>query len=272
MCPAQKSGPKLGIRGQVICALTCRQASMESCSTARSSTHPPNRFFICSEMTCQPPPETQPADAQDGGDRTCARPLFERQIAMSGQLAEAGLEVALILKDQVKAAHADGSAEVVVSAGATFARVARAVRMTILLQSKLIRQLQDWDRNTAFITSCDLAEKDSEREALTDQRKARIEQIVERGAWDVERLVVETAERLDQDDIYGDLLDRPISELVAMICKDLGLDPDWPQLAQEAWAREEVGSGVAGWPLAPATDSSPSDPLQARSAHGGSSP
>jgi hypothetical protein len=201
-------------------------------------------------MTCQPPPETQSAAAQDGDDRTCARPLFERQIAMSGQLAEAGLEVALLLKDQVKSAHEDGAAEVVVSAGATFARVARAVRMTLLLQSKLIRQLQDWDRNTAFITSCDLAEKDSEREALTDQRKARIEQIVERGAWDVERLVVETAERLDQDDIYGDLLDRPISELVAMICKDLGLDPDWPQLAEEAWARDEMAGAPIGWPLA----------------------
>lgn len=211
-------------------------------------------------MTSQPTPETQPADAQDGGDRARARPLFERQIAMSGQLAEAGLEVALILKDQVKTAHENGGAEIVVSAGAAFARVARAVRMTILLQSKLIRQLQDWDRNTAFIASCDMADKDREREERTDQRKASVEQIVERvagrthGAWDVERLVEETAERLDQDDIYGDLLSRPVSELVAQICKDLGLDPDWPRLAEEAWARDEMAGAAIGWPLAGCAD------------------
>jgi hypothetical protein len=65
----------------------------------------------------------------------------------------------------------------------------------------------------------------------------------------VERLVQEAAERLDQDDIYK-MLDRPVSEVVALICKDLGLDPDWPRLAQEAWAREEMASGAAGWPLA----------------------
>jgi hypothetical protein len=91
---------------------------------------------------------------------------------------------------------------------------------------------------------------------LADQRKARTVRIVERiarrdcdDAEDIERRVGEAAGRLDQDDIYGDVLSRPISELIAMICKDLGLDPDWPQLAREAWAREEISGGAAGSPL-----------------------
>ncbi len=50
------------------------------------------------------------------------------------------------------------------------------------------------------------------------------------------RLIREASERLDQEDFYGDLLDRPVPELVAMICKDLGIEPDLFRFAQEAWA------------------------------------
>ena len=48
------------------------------------------------------------------------------------------------------------------------------------------------------------------------------------------------------------MLSRPISELIALICQDLGLAPDWPQLAEEAWAKAEIASGAAGAPLAAA--------------------
>ena len=51
---------------------------------------------------------------------------------------------------------------------------------------------------------------------------------------EVEPLVEETPERLDQDDLNGDTLSRPVSELVAMICKGPGLSPAWPRLAEEA--------------------------------------
>ncbi|MDB5459102.1 MAG: hypothetical protein JWO72_843, partial [Caulobacteraceae bacterium] len=55
---------------------------------------------------------------------------------------------------------------------------------------------------------------------------------------------------LDDEDLYGDVLARPFSEVVADICRDLGLDPDWSRLAQEPWARAEIDSGQAGGPLA----------------------
>src|SRR5262249_44535607 len=66
----------------------------------------------------------------------------------------------------------------------------------------------------------------------------------------VDRLLRESAERLDDEDLYGDLLERPVSELVARLCKDLGLHPDWAELAEELWAIREAGSGRPGWPLA----------------------
>ena len=64
------------------------------------------------------------------------------------------------------------------------------------------------------------------------------------------RLAREAVERLDQDELYGDILTRPFREIIAQICQDMGLSPDWPQLAEEAWAKAEIESGAAGSPLA----------------------
>jgi hypothetical protein len=68
----------------------------------------------------------------------------------------------------------------------------------------------------------------------------------------VERLVCEAGERLEDDRIYHDLARRPLGEIVALICKDLGLEPDWDGLAGEYWAAAEIarpppGSPYAGW-------------------------
>ena len=41
-----------------------------------------------------------------------------------------------------------------------------------------------------------------------------------------------------------------MSEIVARICKDLGLEPDWNKLAEELWAKAEIATGDPGWPLA----------------------
>lgn len=41
----------------------------------------------------------------------------------------------------------------------------------------------------------------------------------------VERLMAEAVERLNDDDLHGDILDQPISQTVGMICNDLRLSP-----------------------------------------------
>jgi hypothetical protein len=85
----------------------------------------------------------------------------------------------------------------------------------------------------------------------------RIERIVvrvARGEHDdedaVERLTRETNERLEDEDLLGDILQRPIGEVVALICKDLGLTPDWDLMATEAWAIEERLQGDPASPFA----------------------
>jgi hypothetical protein len=195
-----------------------------------------------------------PADAADW-----ARPFALRQLEMLGELAELGLDVARAVERQ-----ASGRAEPPVVAGPIFrgdialayARVSRAVRLTLMLQAKLIEDLKAQD------AGADQARTDArpapDGVAAERQRKARIERIVERLAEAeypddddaVADLMTEAGERLDDEDLYGDLMHRPLSELVARLCKDLGLEPRWAELAEELWAVREVESGQVGWPLA----------------------
>jgi hypothetical protein len=178
------------------------------------------------------PPPTQPTD--QANDRSWARPLFEQQIALLGELAESGLAAAVAIKDQVVAGDGD-----IVAMARAYDRTARAVRLAILLQSKLIRQLQDWDRQTASLG------------VSQDRRKAEIQRAAaERDREQAEHIERLTGDRLEQDDIYKEVNSRPVSELIAMICQDIGLDPDWPRRTQDAWVQKEAAGAGGGSPFA----------------------
>jgi hypothetical protein len=193
-------------------------------------------------------PEPCPADEADW-----ARGFAMRRLQILGELAELGLDVARAVERQ-----ASGAAEAPVVQGdvaLAYARVSRAVRLTLMLQSKLIEALKTGD--AAADQARAEAAQESGRFSPEYQRKMRVERIVERLAEaehpDAEDLVTdlihEAGERLDDEDVYGDLMERPLSELVARLCKDLGLEPDWADLAGELWAVREIESGQVGWPL-----------------------
>ena len=179
-------------------------------------------------------PETDAAD-------DWARPLYARQIRMLGDLAEAGLAMALTLKDR-----AGNEADPTQTAMA-FGRAARAVRLSLMLQARLIKALEDRDAHRAYLAETRVRDQRREKQARVERIGERLAEQGDREPDEVEGLVQETCDRLDDEE---DLLSRPISELVALICRDLGLDPDWPRLAQEAWARDEMAGGEPGAPLA----------------------
>ncbi len=225
-------------------------------------------FMICSAMTDAATAlnQTHPSDARQGdGQRDWARPWLERQLAILGRLAEDGLEIAQAIKRQavqaVQAVAADDPAPApkVVRGDVTvaYARAARAVRLTLMLQAKVIEAIQALDRKQSADAAAARTRAEIDRPGLIRRRKHRVQRAVWRvasGAFDdnntLERLFKEAGECLDADDIYGDILDTPMSELIAAICNDLGLSPDWPTLAQEAWAKGELESGKVGAPLA----------------------
>lgn len=127
----------------------------------------------------------------------------------------------------------------------------------MLLQSKVIEGVHAQDCETARRATLAELKAERVRDETLDNRKDRVERIVGRvadnGARDrdeVERLMDEALERLEDEDLYGEIVTRPMGELVAALCRDLGLDPDWASLAQEPWALAEIASGAAGSPFA----------------------
>jgi hypothetical protein len=173
----------------------------------------------------------------------CAPPSLDRQLARLDRLAEAGMEMVEALTAQAK-----GSGPKVVEGDVAlaFGRVSRAVRLAVLLYSELTRGDADPDEIA--------------RQAEAGRRQAQVDRTVRivkrvaaaqcpRDPFAVSAYAKEAAERLDNDDIYGLVASRPLGALIAMICEDLGLQPDWDHLAAEAWAQAEIASGAEGSPF-----------------------
>jgi hypothetical protein len=204
--------------------------------------------------------DVDPALAEAAGE---PRAVIVRQLQVLGELAELGLDIARAIARQA-ASQAPGEAPAETPPETTrapqvvkgdvslaYARVARAVRLTIALQSRLLQDLQALD---------EVVERhlNGGRSNAARERKARVRRILDRvidaevgDAAEGDRLAGEVRERLENDDIYGDVLARPVGEIVAMICRDLGLSPDWIRLAEEAWAQDEIAGGQAGSPFIP---------------------
>ena len=143
-----------------------------------------------------------------------------------------------------------------------FARVSRAVRMTFALQSRLVAEFKDAGQAAKAGQGGEDPIEVFGRPDIVDHdvvRKRQLRGVVERLAQGaaleretVERLVREAGERLEDDGFFRDITKRPISEMVALICKDLVLQPNWEQLSGEWWAQSEIkqpppGSPYAGW-------------------------
>jgi hypothetical protein len=213
-------------------------------------------MFQMSTQTATLSREPDAAEVSPADDAALwTRPMLEAQLARLDRLADMGLDLAAALVAQAK-----GETDIDVARGdiaLAYGRAARAVRFTVALQSKLIADFQNFGREPSQ------APGDDESTNITlswddrgQSRKSGAGHIIGRviaaetdSLQERERLKREVNERLDDDTLTGDL-NRPYSEIVADICRDLGLSPDWAVLSQEAWAREEVASGRPGAPLA----------------------
>jgi hypothetical protein len=191
-------------------------------------------------MNAHSPLPFDAASEPTAGHAAWGQALLRRQAAMLETLAEAGLRMALAIERQVTEAPADGEKPVApAEAAMAFSRVARAVRMTALLQSKLIEAHRVQARDGA------------DRGAAAHAGAARILRgLIEDDdrAGDrerTERLKAEAAERLEREHLE-DLDARAFGEAVAGICKDLGLSPDWLRLAEDCAAARARAGGKPG--------------------------
>ena len=195
-------------------------------------------------MSTTAPVPTRPPEPET----PCAR--IERQLQLLGELAEVGLEVARAIERQA-CGEPMGPREAGEVALA-YARTSRAVRQTVLLQSKLIHDLK--------------AETFAQAQTARLERRQRgAAAAPDASADDRPRPpVLEAAEGLEPLEDDDEFLDEPFDQAVARICRDLGLPTS--RIASAA----EIGSAFAEEGFAKeARPSGPGfKPAEARGAHG----
>jgi hypothetical protein len=174
----------------------------------------------------------------------------ERRFRALQELTEIGMDLAREVRRQVldPAAEAPGA-----DLGLAFSRIARAVRQTVALEAKL-----DQDRQKSQAEAASRLAVETRLRGIRRKTKVRdiVERVIETEAResDAERLLDDLDERLeDADDT--DFADRSVGELVAGICRDLGVTPDWGLWEDEDWGIEAAGVAL--------TSGAPPDPRSA---------
>ena len=192
------------------------------------------------------------ADPANGWERA----LLDRQLARLDRLADLGMDIAAEIHRRVTTADDAASPAELQNAALDFSRAARAVRLTLALQSRLIADFKAPPRPAKAAAAdepcgpIDILWLGG-REVNEPHRRAEVKNSVGRAAQAegldreaVERLRLEAAERLERDD-YGDIMHRPVRDIIAEILRDLGLRPDWEERSPERPAREESISPIA---------------------------
>ena len=179
------------------------------------------------------------------------RPKAGRPAARQGRVLQELTDLGMNLARAVSAQATEADPATAHGLALDFARIARAVRQTVALEARLAD-----DRQTALAERAQRRER--EADALARHRRIRVESLVERAidaeasGSAAESLYLDLQERLEDADDLAGFHDRPIPEIVALICQDLGVAPpqlhwddtDWG-IASEA---AEVAEGVSGRP------------------------
>jgi hypothetical protein len=197
----------------------------------------------------------------------CSRETEEERLARYSSglrlLAEIGLDLARGLRQEAlgpaaeapaqaaeeRTAQSDAPAPIAADAppdrptltetSRSFERVARAVRLSYMLEEKLIRD---------FAAHAKEAAKDAAEQAIEAERKRRsatkstvnrvVKEAIQAEAGDQserEHLLGRLRLRLDQDDMYRDLATKPAEILIARLFRELELDANWDRWQGEEW-------------------------------------
>jgi hypothetical protein len=198
--------------------------------------------------------EPAPDDLEDRVEApVCsAETLRAQQLAMLQELAEIGMQMARAVRDEAlaPAEPADEDAPRPASRfgngdlGLVYSRIARAVRQTLALQMRVAEDIekvrvQGEQRRVAAIRQA-MEERQTEiRDYVAEAIEAEAVEL-KKPEREIERLLDDLDERLEAGDYDDALDDAPIGELVARICADLGVIPDWDLWDDHDWAAEHL--------------------------------
>ena len=186
-------------------------------------------------------------DTEDDPIDAPAESRAERHLRLLQELADIGMDIARAVRAEAMAQ--EEAAERAPSRfggdpGLVYSRIARAVRQTLALEAR-------------FADEVGKARFEQERRRVDtgrlifqrrqdDVRDYVAEAIENEGAErripdsEVERLLDDLDERLEDGQYDDALADGPIAELVARICEDLGVSPDWRIWDDQDWAIDYI--------------------------------
>jgi hypothetical protein len=253
-------------------------------------------LFVTNEQPASPqadparhdPSEARPANCTCCGGAREPDPTDD-YMRMLRRLAEIGMaraeELHLQMQDEAKARRAEAATAPEADApdlseadqpkpklpnpDLALHRTARVVSLCMSLSLKFQKERLEREKQVA----ADHAVAEKKRKERRKQQIARVvKQAIERevaeredrpeeddgeaGDFDLYGLQQTLSERLDEDDIERDLDRCPLGELIARICRELGITPDWEFWQQHQWALEEARLKPPGSPYAepPAPD------------------
>ncbi len=219
------------------------------------------------------PNEPEPERAEDRvRDRARASAeRAERQMMWLEELAEIGMVLAREIREQaVQPAEPADLGQELDTLGPDYARVAHAVRQTIALEKLIDKELLALEEKQAA-TEAERRTAEVEHRAFVQQgyqirRRKIVQRAVRRAIDHAVALAEADADEIDEEDVEntysamyetlrdyeacGELKDRPFGEIIARICRDLGINPDLSLWQDEPWAVEEMRTKPKGSPYA----------------------
>jgi hypothetical protein len=213
-----------------------------------------------------------PAPSSESTNPDPLREWTAQHLPALAELVEIGMDLARMIREQASQAVQSETPADIGDLGGKFARVARAVRQTVALGSKLADDLDGLNDRAAARRTAERRTQAirvlRERQALGAERKAE-------AADHLERTVDRETPESDREDLLSDLLEwrsetgedeafaeASVAEIVNQICRDLGVAPDWSRLTPEALTRivnrpSRQGAAFAVWPPSGSNRQSP---------------
>ena len=162
----------------------------------------------------------------------------ERRLRLLEEMTEAGMKQLRALAGGAASAEAKDRDPV-----DDYARLTRALRLTISLEAKTDQELRDLEAGIVRERQ-ESQEKRWEKPTWTQQKADNYRFKLWRLVGDTIDAEAETEdeagllyqaleERLDEDQAYRDCLDRPMRETVGRLCKDLAITPDMSRWDEE---------------------------------------
>ena len=211
-----------------------------------------------------PPPLADPPEIAAAPDPRIAR--AEERLAMLRELAELGMALARELTRRTLEAEEDPDPGAAASANPraapgprhdpadSFARLSRAVRLTLALEAKVEEDLSaliagGMDRSAESPGAAAAAADDDAHDdwrllprdhpsAYRNRIRDAVFSAINNEVTDIypaHDLLDALYERLTEGERYDAFVHRPLKEAVAAICEDLGLSPDWSRWTGDGW-------------------------------------